>query len=112
MLGQGAEEQQDQQQDDGVDDTGNRGTSAIVDVGHRAGNRSGHRNTTKQRYDHIGRTLGDQLCVGVMFVTCHTISHRSREQRLDRTQDSDREGRGEQQVNHIHIKANRFGLRQ
>ena len=92
MLRQGAKEKQDQQQNNGVDDTGNRGTSAIVDVGHRAGNRSSHGNTTKQRYDHIGRTLGDQLRVGVMFVTCHTISYGSGEQRLDRTQDSDREG--------------------
>lgn len=60
-----AEEKEDKHEDAGMNETGNRGASAIVDIGHGAGNGSGSGDTAEERDDEVGNTLTDELSIGV-----------------------------------------------
>ena len=64
---------------------GYRRASAVVDVSHRTGDSSRGGYTAKERHDHVRYTLGYELGIGVMLVAYHTVSHHSRQQRLDGT---------------------------
>ena len=66
-----------------MDDAGNRSASAVVDIRHGTGNRTGNGNTAENRYDDIGGPLCNQFGIGVMLVSCHTVGHRSGQQRFD-----------------------------
>ncbi len=112
VLRQRSEEEQDEQQHDGVDDAGDRAAAAVVDVGHRAGDGAGDGDAAEDRDDDVGRALGDQLGVRVVAITNDTVGHGGREQRLDGAQHGDREGRGDKQVDRLHIKDQPLGFRQ
>ena len=43
----------------------------------------GNGNTAEDRYDDIGGPLCNQFGIGVMLVSCHTVGHRSGQQRFD-----------------------------
>ena len=77
VLRQRHQEQQDQQQHDRVDDSGYRRPSPVVDVGHRAGDRSRCGNTAEQRRHQIGRSLRDQFGIRVVAVACYADSNDS-----------------------------------
>ena len=49
VLGQRTEEKQDQQQHDCMNQSGDRRTATVVDVGHRTGNGTCYRNTPEDR---------------------------------------------------------------
>ena len=83
ILRQGHKEQEDEQQHQGMDDACHRSATAIVDVGHGAGNGSRGGNTAKQGRCDVGKTLSDELGVRVVMVANDTIGHGGREQRLD-----------------------------
>ena len=68
-----------------MDDTCDRRTSAIVDVGHRTGNGTCSRNTAKQRRNDVGYTLTNELCVRVVMVADHTVCYCGREKTLNGT---------------------------
>ena len=79
-----------------MEDTGHRGASAIVDVGHGTcdGSRAG--DASEERCTQVGHSLTYEFLVGVVAVAAHTISHGGRQQRLYGTQHSDNHGCGEQ----------------
>ena len=110
VFRQRPEEKQDEQEDNGVHNTGDRRFPAIVDVRHRAGDGSGYGDTAEEGDYDIRRTLGNQFGIGIMLVARNTICHSRREQGFDGAQDGYRKGRGEKEVYHLHIKLNRRGL--
>ena len=75
MLGKRSEKQQDQHQYDCMDNTGNRCTASVVDIGHRTGNCSGNGNTSEDGNNDIGSSLGDQFRVRIMFISRHTVGY-------------------------------------
>ena len=58
--------------------SGNRGASAVGDIGHGAGNCTGHRDSAEERHCHVGDTLSDKLGVVAGVVTGGTIGNGSR----------------------------------
>ena len=78
-LRQRHEEQQDKQQNDRMDHTRYRRTSAIIYIRHRPRDSTGSRNTAEQRRYHIRDTKRNQLSIRVMMIADHTVRHRRRE---------------------------------
>ena len=72
--------------------TSNRGTSTIVDIGHSTSDRTRHRDTAHEGDDDISDPLSDQLGIGAMSLPDHAIGHTSREERLNSSQEGNREG--------------------
>ena len=101
VPGQRAETQQDQQQYRGVDQSRDRRFSAVVDVGHRAGDGSGCRNTAEKRRDDVGGALCDQLLIRIVFVSGYAVGDGGRQQRLDRAEYGDGDGRREQAFDYV-----------
>ena len=70
-----SQEQQHQQQHDGVDDTGDRRSAAVVDIGHSACDGAGGGNASEERHHEVGYALCDKLGVGVVPVADDAVSH-------------------------------------
>ena len=112
VLRQRHQEQQDQQQHDRVDDSGYRRPSPVVDVGHRAGDRSRCGNTAEQRRHQIGRSLRDQFGIRVVAVACYAVGYGGRQQRLDGAQHGDRHGYRKQVLDRFPVQFGHGGARQ
>ena len=65
-----------------MDDSGNRSSSAIVNVGGRAGDGSSGRKPTKERTNDVCDTLRDKFRVAVMPVAGQPVSHHRGKQGL------------------------------
>ena len=74
-----AQEQQHQQQHYRMHDTCHRRATAVVDIGHRAGNSARRRNAAEERHYHVRHALRYQLGVGVVLIANHTIRHHCRQ---------------------------------
>ena len=72
---------------------GNGGASAIVDVGHGAGNGACSGDAAEDGRSNVGNALSDELGVRVVVVANDTISHCGREQRLYSTEDCNGDSR-------------------
>ena len=90
-LGIGHQYQQDEYQHYGMDDAGNGGAAAVVDIGHRAGYGASGRNTAKQRGNYVCHTLSHQFGVGVVAVANSTVGNGSAEQTLNSAQNGNGE---------------------
>ena len=101
ILRQRHEKEEDEQQYSSMDDTGYRRTSAIIDVGHGAGNGTCGRNTAKEWRGQVGHTLGYQLGIRRMAGAYDTVGYRSREQLLDGTEDGNGDGWRHQPFNDL-----------
>ena len=75
VLGKRHQEEEDEQQNYGVDDACNRSLTAIIDIGHCAGNGTCCRNTAKEGRGDIGQTLSYQLGVTVVMIADYTIGN-------------------------------------
>ena len=80
VLRQGHEEKEDEQQHHSVHDARYRRASAVVDVGHGAGNGTRGGNAAEERRRDVGNALPYEFGVGVVVVANHTIGHSGREQ--------------------------------
>ena len=110
-IGMRREEEQDEQQDDGVNDTGHRGTAAVVDVGHRAGDGARHGDTAEERHDDVGGALCDEFRIGIVAVARDAVGHRGRKQRFDGAEHGDGEGRWQQAADGLQIEGEPGGGR-
>ena len=63
-------------------DAADRSLAAVVDVGHRTGDGTSGRDAAEDGRSDVCKTLSHQLRVRVVVCTYHTVSHRSREERL------------------------------
>ena len=75
VLCQRHEEQEDEREHDGMNDASHWSASAIVDVGHGAGDGSCSGNAAKDGRGDVGDALSDELRVGIVVVANDTISH-------------------------------------
>ena len=81
-----------------MDNTGNGGTTAIVDISHSAGDGTRGGNTAEERRSQVGHALGYQFGIRRMASADDTIGHRCRQQRLYSTEDSNGDGRRNQSL--------------
>ena len=109
MARQGAEEEQDEEQDDGVDKSRHGGAAAVVDVRHGAGDGAGDGDAAKEGHDDVGRALSHQLRVRVVPIARHAVGHGGREERLDGAKHGDGKGRGQEQVDRLWIDGDARG---
>ena len=105
------EEEIDQQEDDGMDDSGNRRLSAVVDVGHGSRNGSGGRDSAEHRRDDVGNTFTDEFGVGIVLSSGDTVSHHCCQERFDGTEDCNRECRREQILDSLQLQFREDRLR-
>ena len=97
QVPQGWRQRQDRQQDEeGVEDGGQRRPRTRADIGRRAGEGSGGRDAAEEGSDEIACPLGHQLGVRVVRAAGHAIGDHGREQRFDRSQHGDGESRRRQ----------------
>ena len=76
-----------------MDDAGNWCASAVVDVGHCAGDGAGGGYAAEERRGEVGNALRHQLGVGVVVVADDAVGNGGREQRLNGSEHSDGECR-------------------
>ena len=88
-----AEKDQHEQHDDGMDHAGDGRAAAVLDVRRRAGDGAGRRDAAEEAGRDVGDALGDELHVGLVAAADHAVGHDGREQRLDRREQRDRDGR-------------------
>ena len=112
ILRQGHQEEEDEQEHHGMHDAGHRCASAVVDVGHGAGNGSGCGNAAENGRHDVGQPLPYQLGVRTMMVAYHTVGHGGREQTLYGTQYGDGHGRSCQSLDGVPGEARHFSPRQ
>ena len=94
-----------------MDDACNRCASAVIDVGHGAGNGTSGGNTAEDRRYDVGNALSDELGIGVVMVANDTIGHSSREQRLDGSQHGNGDGRTNQALDSLPCQFGHNGTR-
>ena len=99
--GQGHEREEDDQQHDGVYDTGHGRASAVVDVGHGPGYGAGTGYAAEERRAEVGHALAYKFLVGVVMVAAHAVGHGGGEQRLDGAEHGDDHGRGQQRTHAV-----------
>ena len=78
-----------------MNDAGHRSSTAVVDIGHGAGNGSRTGDSAEERRTEIGHTLTDELLIGIVVIASHTVGHRSREQGFDGAEYGNDHGRRE-----------------
>ena len=93
-----------------MDDAGDRCASAVVDVGHRAGNSAGSRYAAEKRRSEVGNALRHKLGVRVVVVADNTVGYGCRQQRLDSAEHGDGHSRSNQTLyclpchgRHLHV---------
>ena len=74
-------------------DAGDRGAAAVADVGCGTGNRTGCRDATEDAGKNIPESLTDQLGVGFVGITDHSVRDDSGQQGFDACQQRDGKGR-------------------
>ncbi len=79
-----------------MDDACYGGTSAVVDVGHGAGDGARHGNAAEEGDDDVGGALCDEFRIGVVAVAGDAVGYGRREQRFDGAEHGDGEGRRQQ----------------
>src|SRR6201999_133456 len=80
----------------GVHQSGKGAGGAVANVGGGARYRSRRGKAAKQRVDDIGDALSDQLLVGIVLGATHAVGDHGGQQRFDRSEQGDREGRPHQ----------------
>ena len=65
---------------DGVDDSGNRGTSSVFDICCGTCDRSGSRDSTEKSRGNISRTLSNEFHIGAVLSIDHAVSNYTGEQ--------------------------------
>ena len=112
ILGKGHQYQQDEQQHNGMYDTGHGGATAIVDVGHGTCDGSCGRDTAEDGGYQIGHALRHKLHVGIMLVGDDAVGNGSGEQTLDSAQDGNGEGYGHKGLYQLEGDGGNYHLRQ
>ena len=95
-----------------MDNACHGGTSAVVDVGHRAcyGSRSGY--AAEDGRHEVGHALTYQFSIGIVMVAYDTVGHRSRQQALDGTEHGNGDGRTDQTFERLPRQFRHDGTRQ
>ena len=112
ILCQRHKEQEDDQEHDRMDDAGNGCASAVVDIGHRAGDGTCGGDAAEEGRSDVGQSLTDEFSVGVVVVADDTVCNGCREQRLDGAQDGNRHRRSCQLLDGFPRQGGNGGLRQ
>ena len=92
-----------------MNDTRHRRATAVVDIGHRAGDSTRSRNTAEERHHDVRYTLRNELRVRVMLIADHAVRYHRGEERFNSTEHGDREGGREEFLNE---RKERFAIRQ
>ncbi len=96
LAGQRRGQQDDQQHEHRVRETGHAGFCAGQHVGAGAGDDAGGRHAAEQRRQDVGRALRQQFAVGLVAVAGHVVGHHGGQQRFHADQNGDGEGRAHQ----------------
>ena len=109
------EQQENEQQHDGMHDSGHGGASPVIDIRHGTGDGAGGRDTAEDGGEDVGDALSHQFLIRVVMVADDTVGHGGREQRFDGPQYGDGDGRSHQlfdafpiQFGYVH--ARKFGF--
>ena len=105
------ENKQKQKQNNGMNDTRNGRATAVFDVCRSARNGSRRGDTAKHTRRDVTHTLRDQLGVGVVSVTDHTVGHHAGEQGLDRRENGNGERAGQDRLDRFKFKRRQGGHR-
>ena len=95
---QRGEDQQRHDHQQGVDHGGNRRCGAGAHVRRRAGNRRGGGDPAEERRNDVAQPLANQLAVGFMLGTGHTVEHHRAQQRFNRAEHRHGEGGRQQRL--------------
>ncbi|MNW54277.1 hypothetical protein D3C74_318710 [compost metagenome] len=93
-----SKQQQNEEYHHTVDYTRQGGSRPAFDIGCRSCNRPGSGNPAEQRSSYIGNPLADQFSVAVVAAARHAVCHHCGQQRLNRAQHGNYEGRAKQQL--------------
>ena len=79
-----------------MDDAGQRAVTALADVGGGAGDGAGGGEPAEKRRDDVGQPLAYQFLIGAVVRAGHAVGHYGGEQRFNRAEHGDGEGRQNQ----------------
>ena len=91
--GQWREQQDHEDEKHGMDYPGERTGGAIADIGGGARDRAGGGEPAEQRRHDVGNALTDEFLIRIVPGARHAVGHHGGQQRFDRTQQCDGEGR-------------------
>ena len=101
VAGEGREEEHDQEQRERVDQAGDGGAAAGLDVGRGAGDGARHGQPAEKRAYKVCRALRHEFGVGVVPVVDEAVGDDGGKQRLDGAEEGDGHGRAEEVANAV-----------